>query len=681
MARRFLTSFKTSWRVGRLMGAETRLHVSFVVLAAYLFWVFYPQDQWDWLTLLMLITGFLISIVLHELGHTLAARRCGLAVTRLVLWPLGGFRALSRAPEKRRQRFLIHAAGPLASLFGALLLGGIYQADETPLSMWPYLDPVWAGLLYDAILYLAILNGLLVIVNLLPVDPLDGGGMLEAILGRRAGKGKTETVSIVIAGSIVPALVVLGIVAGTSELLVFCLMLALGIAAFNPFWRRWILGGMNTPAQEPTPAEPVHLSRAAVAGVCMLAFVVVASAGVLILRGPSEAPVLVFEHANLIDGISGTPQRNMTVVVTGGKIDVVSAASIAPPANAKRFDLGGRWLLPGFIDAHVHPNDIWSAKRWLMTDGMTTARSMFTVHYMDVALRERHRRGEFDIPDILAAGYPVLPNIGTFPIPGGMTAIYVDSPQLKDLRKGADIGAAGARRIVRANLDHHVDLIKVYVTNRAWFPDSDPRGRALSDEQLVAAVEEARSAGLPVAMHAYGDDGILAGVRAGVSTVEHGVYLADATLAAMKENGVSLVPTICEFPTPQPPGQVENRAPGADAMAARHREMAASVRDSARRAHNMGVRVLAGTDNAGSIGDEIVNLVGIGMTPMEAIQAATSRSAEAFGISKRTGSIRQGLEADLIVLDGNPLEDIKTVKKVVLVVNDGRIAANRLPTK
>jgi imidazolonepropionase-like amidohydrolase len=410
----------------------------------------------------------------------------------------------------------------------------------------------------------------------------------------------------------------------------------------------------------------------------VLAFVVVVSAGVLILRGPSEAPVLVFEHANLIDGISGTPQRNMTVVVAGGKIDVVSAASVTPPANATRFDLAGRWLLPGFIDAHVHPNDIWSAKRRLLTDGMTTGRSMFTVHYMDVALRERHRRGEFDIPDVLAAGYPVLPNIGTFPIPGGMTAIYVDNPKLKDLRKGTDIGAAGARRIVRANLDHHVDLIKVYVTNRASFFDSNPRGRALSDEQLVAAVEEARSAGLPVAMHAYGDDGILAGVRAGVSTVEHGVYLKDATLALMKERDVSLVPTISAF---QPPSQAENGASGANAMAAREREMAASVRDSSRRAHKMGVRVLAGTDNAGSIGDEIVNLVGIGMTPMEAIQAATSRSAEALGISKRTGSVVQGLEADLIVLDGNPLEDIKAVKKVMLVVNDGRIAANRLPAK
>ena len=216
MARRFRTPFRTSWRVGRFMGAETRLHVSFVVFVAFLFWVFYPQDQWDWFTLLMLLTGFFVSIALHELGHTLAARRCGLTVTRLVLWPLGGFRELSRAPEKPRQRFLIHAAGPLASLLCVLLLAGGYLADETPVSIWPYVDPVWAGLLYNVILYLAILNGLLVIANLLPVNPLDGGGMLEAILGRRSGKGPAETVSKVLAVTVVPGLVILGIVAGDS---------------------------------------------------------------------------------------------------------------------------------------------------------------------------------------------------------------------------------------------------------------------------------------------------------------------------------------------------------------------------------------------------------------------------------------------------------------------------------
>jgi imidazolonepropionase-like amidohydrolase len=386
----------------------------------------------------------------------------------------------------------------------------------------------------------------------------------------------------------------------------------------------------------------------------------------------AEAPVLVFEHANLIDGICDSPQRDVTVIVAEGKIKVVSAATISPPANAKRFDLSGRWLLPGFIDAHIHPVNTEWAKSLLAIGGMTTGRSMLTVRYVDVELRERHRRGEYDIPDILAAGYPVVPRIGTFPIPGNMATVFEDNPQLKDLRGDTSIGVAGAQRLVRANLDRHVDVIKVFATNRAGDLSIDPRGRALSNEQLVAAVAEAHNAGIPVAAHAYGDDGVAAAVRAGVSSIEHGVYLTDATLELMKEKNVFFVPTISAFPLH---GQTESNASRTDASAARGQDMAISVRDAARRAHKMGLRVIAGTDGA-RIGDEIIELAGIGMTPMEAIRAATSRCAEALGISKRTGSIRPGLEADLVVLDGNPLEDIKAVKKVVLVVNDGRILAN-----
>jgi len=403
-------------------------------------------------------------------------------------------------------------------------------------------------------------------------------------------------------------------------------------------------------------------------GVALFVFV---TFGVLLAPASAEAPVLVLEHANLIDGISSAPRRNVTVVVAEGKIKGVSAERISPPANAERFDLSGRWLLPGFIDAHVHPYSIEYAKRLLAIDGMTTGRSMVTARYVDVELRERHRRGEFDIPDILAAGYSVHPSNISEHRPD-LEAIF------KDLPRDADIGVAGAQRLVRANLDRHVDVIKVFATYAAsvLIPGIDPRDRALSNEQLVAAVAEARNAGIPVAAHAHGDEGVAAAVRAGVSTIEHGTYLTDATLELMKEKNVYFVPTISAFV------QVgtESKASGADALAARMQGMTVSVRDAARRAHKMGLRVIAGTDGA-RISEEITELVGIGMTPMEAIQAATSRCAETLGISKRTGSILPGLEADLIVLNGNPLQDIKAVGNVVLVVNDGRIAANRLPAK
>jgi imidazolonepropionase-like amidohydrolase/Zn-dependent protease len=686
-------SFRTSWRVGRVNGVEIRLHVSMLVMVAFLSYAWLPQNRWDWLFLLMLTTGFFIGILLHEVGHALAARWCGLAVTEVVLWPMGEFATWRRSPEKLGHRLSICAAGPLASLLFSLALWAFWMEDLSPVSLWPYLDPVWANLTYQAVSVVVFLNGVLAIVNLLLVEPLDGGGMLTALLERFFTRRVAGTVSLVVGILCVIGLSVLAFAGGGSALSVLWLLLIAGIVAFNPHSRRWMLLGTSVLAtrvglrqlsqrhEEVTPAclpaleqHPRHRSRVLV-GWGVLALVILTGLGVLMTRGPAALPVLVLEHANLIDGVSNTPQRDVTVVVAEGRIRAVSPATFSPPVGATRLDLKGRWLLPGLIDAHMHAASIDMSE--LRDSGMTTGRSMFTAHYMDVALRERHRRGDPDIPEILAAGYPVVPNIGTFPIPD-MAAIYGDHPQLKDLRKGADIGVAGVQRLVRANLDRHVDVIKVFATNRAWFLNSDPRGRALSNEQLAAAVAEARKAGVPVAVHAYGDDGVAAAVRAGVSTVEHGVYVADATLALMKARGVCFVPTISAFPQPDP---TENRAVDADALAARRQEMAASVRDSSRRARKMGVRVLAGTDGGGSIGDEIVELVAIGMTPMEAIQAATSRSADALGISGRTGSIRQGLEADLIVLDGNPLEDIKAVRKVVLVVNDGRIAANRLPAK
>jgi len=695
-----MPSLRTSCLVGRIGGVDVRLHLSLLAMVAFLFYVFLspawlPKYWWEWTFQLMLVGGFFISILLHQAGHPLVARCCGLAATEVVLWPLGGLVTWSRAPEKLGHRLLVSAAGPLASGLTALVLSGAFWGQDVALvSLWSYLDPVWADQAYKAVFSLAVLTGMLAFITLLPVEPLAGGGMLSALLERFFSQRAADAVALVVGILCVIGLGILAFVAGGSEVLVFCVLIILGIVSFNPRSKRWLVLGTSVLAArlgivqahqgpgESAPAQPMTLEAPrrrgshVLVGWGVFALVIVVGLGVAVTRGSAAAPILVLEHANLIDGVSDTPQRDVTVVVADGRISAVSPATFSPPAGATRVDLKGRWLLPGFIDAHGHAVNIGVSS--VLGHGVTTCRSMFSPHYMDVALRDRHRAGDLDIPDILASGYPMVPDIGTFPIPFGMEGIYVDQPGLKDLGRGKNIGIAGVRRLVRANLDHHVDLIKVFATNRAWFPESDPRGRALSDEQLAAAVAEARTAGIPVAVHAYGDDGVAASVRAGVSTVEHGVYVADATLALMEERGVSFVPTIVAFAPPTP---AETTSTEADALPARRRDMATAVRDSARRAHAMGLSVLAGTDGGGTIGEEIVELAGIGMTPMAAIQAATSRSAAVLGIAKRTGSIRQGLEADLVVLDGNPLDDIKAVTKVVLVVNNGRLVVNRLQAK
>jgi imidazolonepropionase-like amidohydrolase len=402
----------------------------------------------------------------------------------------------------------------------------------------------------------------------------------------------------------------------------------------------------------------------------------------VLLHSPAlaqTAPALVFEHANVIDGIASEPARDVTVVVEDGKIASVSRTPPSIPAGAQRFDLAGRWLVPGWIDAHVHTDSLAGA-HGMLAAGVTTGRSMFAMHYADVGLRELHRRGDVDVPELLAAGYPLVPNLVRFQ--PDLSSLFLDTPQLDDLRQEADIGPEGARRIARANLDHHVDVIKVFATDRAGLVTSDPRRRMLSDEELVAAVTEARKAGVPVAAHAHGDEGAAAAVRAGVSTIEHGTYLSDATLTLMKQKGVCFVPTLSATAVGTQAGPGAN--PEALALAIRSRAMLPRARDAVRRARQMGVKVIAGADCSYTaeephrLADEMAELVTAGMTPLEAIQAATSRSAECLGISNRTGAIRAGLEGDLVVLDRNPLDGIDAVREVLLVVNDGRIAVNDL---
>jgi len=394
--------------------------------------------------------------------------------------------------------------------------------------------------------------------------------------------------------------------------------------------------------------------------------------------GAQTAPVIVFEHANVIDGVSAEPLRDVMVIVRDGKIESVGAHQQNLPASAEHFDLSNRWMLPGLIDAHVHPFTLQGAQNMLRA-GVTTGRSMLTPHYIDVGLRELHRRGDTDIPEILAAGYPIVPVPTQFH--PDMTGMFLDTPQLDDLRKDSDIGVEGVRRLVRANLDHPVDVIKVFATDPAGVPTSDPRRRMLSDDELAAAVDEAHKAGVPVAAHAHGDGGAAAAVRAGVNTIEHGTYLSDSTLKLMRERNVCFTPTLAASAMDVNP---TSDSPEAVAMAIRSRAMLPRAREAARHAYQMGIKVIAGADSGYTpddphrISDEMFELVGIGMSPMEAIQAATSISAECLGISKRTGSIRPGLEADLIVLDHNPLEDINSVRDVLLVVNDGKVAVNHL---
>ncbi len=384
----------------------------------------------------------------------------------------------------------------------------------------------------------------------------------------------------------------------------------------------------------------------------------------------TKGPALVLQHANLIAGISAQPLRDAAVVVRDGRIESVSLGPGEVPRDATVLDLKGRWLLPGFVDVHAHVGNVLAA-RTALASGATTIRCLGVSHFADIGIRELHRGGAADLPDVPAAGYHVRPRPAE--------EFFLNFPKMNDLMAGVS-GPQNVRHMVRAMVERGVDVIKIMATERAGLPETDPRKRVFTDEELAAAVDEARKAGLFVAAHAHGDEGAAAAVRAGVRTIEHGTYLSDQTLALMKERGACLVPTIATV--------MDLIDPGGDydhpALSIRGRAMLPRLREVSARAWKMRVPIIAGTDTPyapGSrrrVADEVAELAQIGMPPMDAIKGATSTAAQCLGIEKRTGSVKPGLEADLIAVEGDPLANITALHDVLLVINDGKVAINRM---
>lgn len=399
-------------------------------------------------------------------------------------------------------------------------------------------------------------------------------------------------------------------------------------------------------------------------------FAAVCSVVLALVAGPLAAqPTIAFTHANVVNGVNGTVIRDATVIVSAGRI-LRLGPGLAAPADVMVIDLAGRWIAPGMIDAHTHIATLANARRALFS-GVTTVRSASVPAYQDVEMRELARAGQIVAPDVLATGVFVTPNLGETVLADarlGPLAAGVNTPE-------------HLRALVRINLDHGVDWIKTRGTERAGLPDTDPRKQVYDERELRAIVEEAATRGIPVMAHAHGDEGAYAAVAAGVKSIEHGTYLSDSTLRLMKQRGTWLVPTLSTI--------VDLTQPGGDyddpVLVLRGQHMAPRIEDTIRRAHAMGIRLAAGadtdygTESVTRIAHEVMRLRGLGLTPIEALTAATSGAAELLGVGARTGRVAEGYEADLIVLEGNPLEDPAWLQDVLIVVTNGRVALNRLP--
>jgi imidazolonepropionase-like amidohydrolase len=394
-------------------------------------------------------------------------------------------------------------------------------------------------------------------------------------------------------------------------------------------------------------------------------------AAVALTASRSAAQDLVFTNANVVDVVEGTVTEGVTVTVRAGRIASMSAGGApSQEGTARTVDLGGRFLAPGLMDAHVHVGSAADARRALES-GVTTMRSMGASHYADVGMRELQRAGHATTPEYLAAGYHVRPQMAE--------GFFQDHPDLGALDGGRVAGVEAVRAVVQAMVARGIDFVKTTATERAGLPNTDPRKQLYGEAEIGAMVEEAARAGIGVAAHAHGDAGGRAAVAAGVRSIEHGTYLSEATLRMMAERGTYLVPTIAIVRDLTIAGGDYDNA----VLNIRGRHMLPRVQEMAAQAHRLGVKIVAATDtgygpnSTTTLAHELIELNNVGLSPLEALRAATTTAAELFGIEDRVGRIEPGFEADLIVLERNPLQGIEVVQDVLMVVSDGSVVIER----
>jgi len=388
----------------------------------------------------------------------------------------------------------------------------------------------------------------------------------------------------------------------------------------------------------------------------------------------------VIKGALLIDGTGRAPLAESVVVITGNKITAVGKASeVALPAGEyELIEATGKTLLPGLIDCHVHltsdpdansesksrePDTMTALRaannaRLTLQGGVTTVRDVGGKGHADISLKKAISEGIAAGPRLLVSGRCLCMTGGH----GHNSGREVDGPD-------------DARKAAREQIKAGADVIKVMATGGVLTPGVEPGSPQLTVEEMRAAVEEAHKAGRKTASHSQGNTGIKNAILAGVDSVDHGCFLDEEAIQMMLDRGTFLVPTLSA------PYYIikHGLAAGIPEFAVRKTE---GVKDahfaSFQRACQAGVKIAMGTDAAtpfnrhGENSFELVLMVNAGMAPMDAIVSATSRAAELLGLSGQIGTVEVGRLADILLLNGNPLEDMNLIRDIHLVIKDGK---------
>lgn len=417
-------------------------------------------------------------------------------------------------------------------------------------------------------------------------------------------------------------------------------------------------------------------------------------ASIALFAAGAAQPVTVLRAARLIDGRGGAVLAPVAVRVEGDRITAV-AERLELPQRATLVDLGSATLLPGLIDLHTHLTDrdgmhweealvkttpsqaaLWGARnaRVTLESGVTTARDMGpTWPYVDVDLRDAIAQGYVAGPRMLVAGNYVSSTGGAGD--AKQFSLFVDVPMVRNLADGPD----EIVKAVRTNFKHGADFIKILATGAVLSKGIDPGKQQYSDEEIRAAVSEARRWGRAVAAHAHGTEGIKAAIRAGVRTVDHGSMLdAEAIRMLAATRDTYYVPTMYITST------VDSNPIVPDSEKERSRRIDALTIESFRQALAAGLPMGVATDVPvmphGEYAKEVVFRVGLGESPLAAIGSATRLNAEILGWSDRVGTVEPGKWADLVAVAKDPLADIRALERVGFVMKAGVVYKDELST-
>jgi len=418
-----------------------------------------------------------------------------------------------------------------------------------------------------------------------------------------------------------------------------------------------------------------------------------AALAALCLAPGTPAETIVVTGARLVDVLAGRETERPQIVIRDGRISAVGRQGDPAPADARKLELGNRTILPGLIDMHVHltsdprisgyrrleyTDSFWMAvgvanARKTLEAGFTTVRNVGSGEYQDVGLMEGIDHGYIAGPRIVPATYAL-----------GSTGGHCDATQFPPsiTTPGTQIANSPDeyRALVRKVHKYGAKVIKVCMTGGVLSKRDSVGAQQVSPEEIKAIVEEAHRLGLRVAVHAHGTEGINDALRAGVDTVEH-ASLADAeSFKLAREHGAWFDMDIYNDDYILAEGANNGVYPES---LEKEKMIGLKQRQTFRAAHAAGVKMLFGTDAGvyphGSNARQFAKMVEWGMTPMEAIQAATRNAAEALDQTANVGAIAPGRYADLIAVDGDPLADIRTLETIAIVMKGGTIVKGALP--